>query len=263
MKLKIFASLILTVLGASASAADYEVTIDGRAYLFSKGVEQEVVLEDGQRISISIKGVKAREFHEHGLSFSYPAEMKLDQESYYGVKQVTLESIDSTLLMIQVFPAGITPAELQQDLLAGFREEFSNLGARFPAEPTAPCKRFIGGVERAIVARCDVQKPDYTPDDIFAVLRQDILPQLGFRPIEGDPMTFLGETGTPSEGVKATFTGENEERDKNFRYLQGCMLIAVVLIFGILVLQFNSFRQATLVLLTVPLSFIGVVAGMW
>ena len=148
MKLKIFASLILTVLGASASAAGYEVTIDGRAYLFSKGVEQEVVLEDGQRISISIKGVKAREFHEHGLSFSYPAEMKLDQESYYGVKQVTLESIDSTLLMIQVFPAGITPAELQQDLLAGFREEFSNLGARFPAEPTAPCKRFIGGVER-------------------------------------------------------------------------------------------------------------------
>ncbi len=117
--------------------------------------------------------------------------------------------------------------------------------------------------KRAVVARCDVQKPDYTPDDIFAVLRQDILPQLGFRPIEGDPMTFLGETGTPSEGVKATFTGENEERDKNFRYLQGCMLIAVVLIFGILVLQFNSFRQATLVLLTVPLSFIGVVAGMW
>ena len=39
-------------------------------------------------------------------------------------------------------------------------------------------------------------------------------------------MTFLGQTGTPSEGFEPTFTGENEERDKNFRYLQGCMVIA-------------------------------------
>ena len=148
MKRTIFASLILPVLGASASAADYEVIIDGRAYLFSKGEEQEIILKDGLRISVSIKGVKTREFQEHGISFSYPAEMRLGQESFYGIKQITLESIDSTLFMIQVFPPGTQSAELQQGLLAGFREEFANLGARFPAEPTAPCKRFIGGVER-------------------------------------------------------------------------------------------------------------------
>ena len=41
-----------------------------------------------------------------------------------------------------------------------------------------------------------------------------------------------------------------------------CMSVAVILIFGILVLQFNSFRQTIIVLITVPLSFIGVVAGM-
>ncbi len=117
--------------------------------------------------------------------------------------------------------------------------------------------------KRAVTARCNVSKPDYKPDDVFAVLSNDILPELGFRPVKGDSMTFLGETGTPSEGIRATFTGENEERDKNFRYLQTSMLIAVVLIFGILVLQFNSLRQAAIILLTVPLSFIGVVAGMW
>lgn len=76
-------------------------------------------------------------------------------------------------------------------------------------------------------------------------------------------MSFLGETGTAAEGVRATFTGENEERDKNFRYMQLTMLIAAVMIFGILVFQFNSFRQASIILLAVPLSFVGVVAGMW
>jgi multidrug efflux pump subunit AcrB len=140
---------------------------------------------------------------------------------------------------------------------------------------------------RAVVARCDLVNRT-TPDDVFGKLRDEILPDLGFRQIEASEATgfskivyeeilpvlgykteemnivrFVGRPGSPIEGVRATFTGENEERDKNFSYLQRSMIIAVVLIFGILVIQFNSFRQAVIVLLAVPLSFIGVVAGMW
>jgi HAE1 family hydrophobic/amphiphilic exporter-1 len=81
--------------------------------------------------------------------------------------------------------------------------------------------------------------------------------------VKGNAMLFIGTPTTPSEGIKAQFTGENEERDKNFRYLVYSMLIGVILIFGILVTQFNSFRQSAVVMITVPLSFIGVVLGMW
>ncbi|MDG2385389.1 MAG: efflux RND transporter permease subunit [Pirellulaceae bacterium] len=116
---------------------------------------------------------------------------------------------------------------------------------------------------RSVTARCDVKKPNTTPDDVFAIVRANLLPQMGFEPVKGSNTVFVGQTGTISDGVRAEFTGENEERDENFRYLLFCMLIAVVLIFGMLVLQFNSFRQAIIVLLTVPLSFIGVVIGMW
>ncbi|TWU20895.1 efflux RND transporter permease subunit [Bythopirellula polymerisocia] len=116
--------------------------------------------------------------------------------------------------------------------------------------------------DRAVVAKCDVVKPTL-PDDVFKVLREEILPELGFRPAKGNSMVFLGKPTTPSEGVKAEFTGENEERDKNFGYLVRSMLLGVVLIFAILVTQFNSFRQSLIVMLTVPLSFIGVTIGMW
>jgi len=116
--------------------------------------------------------------------------------------------------------------------------------------------------DRAVVAKCDVVKPTL-PDDVFAVLKKELLPELGFRPAKGNALVFVGTPTTPSEGVKAQFTGENEERDKNFRYLLYSMILGVVLIFGILVTQFNSFRQATIVMVTVPLSFIGVVLGMW
>ena len=116
--------------------------------------------------------------------------------------------------------------------------------------------------DRAVVAKCDVVAP-VLPDDVFEVLRDGVLPALGFRPVNGSSTVFLGTPTTPSEGIKAEFTGENEERDKNFKYLVYSMMLGVVLIFGILVAQFNSFRQSVIVMLTVPLSFIGVVLGMW
>ena len=116
--------------------------------------------------------------------------------------------------------------------------------------------------DRAVVAKCDVVKPTL-PDDVFDVLTNELLPELGFRPMKGSSMVFIGTPTTPSEGIKAQFTGENEERDKNFTYLLYSMILGVVLIFGILVTQFNSFRQSVIVMVTVPLSFIGVVLGMW
>lgn len=145
---QIFAVTAMAVaLAASAFATDYEVTIDGKIYTFTQGVEQRIILHNGQRVSMSVSPVKTKEFREHGISFSYLSDMKIGQDSFYGIKQVTAETTDSTLFMLQIFPAGTTPTELRRDLLAGFRKEFGNMGARFPAKPTESCERIIGGVK--------------------------------------------------------------------------------------------------------------------
>jgi multidrug efflux pump subunit AcrB len=122
---------------------------------------------------------------------------------------------------------------------------------------------------RATIAKCDVVSPTQAAD-VFRRLSDKHFVELGFKPVEGGevsvegiPKFYVGTPGTPSEGVNAEFTGENDERDENFRYLLVSMIIAVVLIFAILAVQFNSFRQAMIVMLAVPLSFIGVVLGMW
>lgn len=117
---------------------------------------------------------------------------------------------------------------------------------------------------RAVVVACDVDKQsDVIPNQVFSRLRKDILPELGFQGVSGNNMTFLGKANSDAEGVRATFTGENEEQAKGFNSLLRSMIIGVVLIVGILVVEFNSFRQAGIVMFTVPLSFVGVVFGMW
>ncbi len=177
--------------------------------------------------------------------------------------QLTLDDEDITL-RLQLAPEYQRHAKSLKRLMITAPD-----GRRAPISELADLKNGVGLYsinryerDRAVVAKCDVVKP-VMPDDIFAVLRDDVLPSLGFRPVQGSSTVYLGTPTTPSEGIKAQFTGENEERDKNFRYLLYSMMLGVVLIFGILVTQFNSFRQSVIVMLTVPLSFIGVVLGMW
>ena len=137
----------------------------------------------------------------------------------------------------------------------------------------------------AVTVRCNLDKTELSSQEVFDLLRQEVFPGIGFMPdrqmndfsvlgfdltslieavgfsFDEIPVRFSGLDGSEVSGVRAKFTGENEEFQKSFASLQLSMLIAVVLIFAILVLQFNSFRQACIVIMTVPFSFIGVIAG--
>ncbi|NOZ41267.1 MAG: efflux RND transporter permease subunit [Planctomycetes bacterium] len=177
--------------------------------------------------------------------------------------QITMEDEDVTLRLQLAPEYQRYPSSLKRQMIT------APDGRRAPISALADFRNDVAVYsinryerDRAVVAKCDVVKPTL-PDDVFKVLKDELLPELGFRPMKGNAMVFIGTPTTPSEGIKAQFTGENEERDKNFRYLLYSMILGVVLIFGILVTQFNSFRQSVVVMVTVPLSFIGVVLGMW
>ena len=58
------------------------------------------------------------------------------------------------------------------------------------------------------------------------------------------------------------YGGESEERDQAIKELIYSMVLAIVLIYFILAIQFNSCRQPCIILITIPLSFVGVVFGL-
>ena len=145
MKRSVITAIFLILFALSAPAADYEVTIDGKTYLFTEDIEQQVTIKNGHRVAVTVATLKVKEFREHGISFRYPSHAKLTRENIYGIQQITLETTDSPICLVQIYPESVTPTQLQQDLLSGFRQEFSNMGAKFPEEPTGRCQRNIGG----------------------------------------------------------------------------------------------------------------------
>ncbi len=72
---------------------------------------------------------------------------------------------------------------------------------------------------------------------------------------------FLEEGPLP-DGVRMKVGGETEDVDQSFRDTFRALGIGIVLILAVLVVQFNSYRQALIVLSTVPLSLIGVLLGL-
>lgn len=64
------------------------------------------------------------------------------------------------------------------------------------------------------------------------------------------------------EGVAMKIGGENEETNKSFLEMFFAFIAGIFLMYAVVVLEFNSFRLATYTLIIVPLSLIGVMAGL-
>jgi HAE1 family hydrophobic/amphiphilic exporter-1 len=63
-------------------------------------------------------------------------------------------------------------------------------------------------------------------------------------------------------GYSIVYGGENEQNAESVTSIIRAMIIAMILILSTLIIQFNSFKQAIIVLVTLPLALIGVFIGM-
>lgn len=62
--------------------------------------------------------------------------------------------------------------------------------------------------------------------------------------------------------VEMVIGGENEEQDQSFAEMGIAFIVGVVLMFAILVLQFNSLRYAVYIIAVIPTSFVGLFIGL-
>jgi len=63
-------------------------------------------------------------------------------------------------------------------------------------------------------------------------------------------------------GYSIRYTGENEDRDEAFASLWRALIIGVALIITVMILQFSSLLQPLVIIVAIPLSVVGVVAGL-
>ncbi len=92
-------------------------------------------------------------------------------------------------------------------------------------------------------------------------VESDVLPSADPVYIENVLESKLSEIDTT--GIKIDFDGEREVIDENFGIVGLLAVFAIFLIYVILVIQFNSFMQPVVILITIPLSLIGSILGLY
>ncbi len=97
--------------------------------------------------------------------------------------------------------------------------------------------------KRSIIVRSDVVK-GYRTDSIKKKLR------------------IMMEKNELPHGYFIKYGGESEQRDTAIKELMYSMVLGVILIYFILAVQFNSYKQPCMILIAIPLSFVGVVLGL-
>ncbi len=89
----------------------------------------------------------------------------------------------------------------------------------------------------------------------------DVAEGYNTRQIIGEITRWL-ETADLGDRVEGVFRGELEEQQESQQFLTAAFLLALLLMFAVLLIQFNSFFAVFLVLLAVVLSVAGVLLGM-
>lgn len=135
----------------------------------------------------------------------------------------------SELASIRVFPA-----KGRSQLL------FSMVDAEMTAAPLAITRK---GGERCVTVMCKTQ--DRTAGEIFAEL-------------EG---VLAEEEDRWPAGYTYRFAGEAESSAEAFGSALKMLLVAVFLVFAVLAIQFDSFRQPFVIMLSVPLALLGTCGG--
>ncbi|MEX0931737.1 MAG: efflux RND transporter permease subunit [Candidatus Paceibacterota bacterium] len=95
----------------------------------------------------------------------------------------------------------------------------------------------------------------------IATISADIRSGANLREINTTFIEQMDEVALP-DGITYSLGGENEEQTESFIDMFFALIFGLILMLAILVMQFNSFKQTAFILSVVPLTSIGVLAGL-
>ncbi len=129
---------------AARAGGDYEIKVGDRTYAADEGQPVAIVTPRGEEVSLTVRPSATRTFDRAGLHFEYPAAMSKKEEALAAdIHQVTVETVNSTLFIAQIYGADASGAVAVQGFLSVLREQANSMSGQEPAESGA--RREIGG----------------------------------------------------------------------------------------------------------------------
>lgn len=137
------------------------------------------------------------------------------------------------------------------------KDELKNLGIKSSMAPTKVLLKNISEI-KTISSLPVIRKYN---KELTVTVYSDV--KFGYSPINIQNELYTKLDTLELNGMTITSSGEKEKIQQNFGEVGGSAVLAIVLVYLILLIQFNSMKQPFVILLTIPLSTFGSVVGLY
>jgi hypothetical protein len=137
------------VVGQNAPAlapAEFDLQVGKTVYAARVNQPLTITTPKGEKVPVTIRRKDVLRFQSPTLTFLYPRQMQVDAQTLGGVTHITVESVNSPLALLQVYPEPATSAQARRDLVEGLAKEFRDRGGRVSGP--RPTRRAISGIGR-------------------------------------------------------------------------------------------------------------------
>lgn len=192
-------------------------------------------------------------------NYEFFVDVKDVEAGYYGLSKYDIQNEISIALYGR--QAGVYNKENNEydiRIISNIEEkdDLDNLGIKSSIAPTKVLLKNIARVETSSSIPV-IRKYDR---DVTVRVYSDV--KYGYNPVEIQGILSAQLSKEQVEGITITYDGEKQKIEENFGDVGESGLLALVLVYLILLIQFNSFKQPLVILLTIPLSAFGSIVGL-
>jgi hypothetical protein len=112
----------------------YVLTIEDSNYVI--GEDSELVIHAPQKntIRIKIRKEEYNNYYDHGISFDYSSDMKVEEGNLNGITMIKLNGAESFFIMLQILPLTIQTDNFVNTVINGTLQKLQDAGNKFEKE---------------------------------------------------------------------------------------------------------------------------------
>ncbi len=193
-------------------------------------------------------------------TYEFYIQVDEDKASRYGVSKYDIQKEVSIALMgnqASIFRKNGNEYDIVVKSDIASREDLENFAIKSSATGRKVLLKEIADISM-ITRLPSIRKYDR---DMCLTVYSDL--RSGYGPVEIEERLKEKLEEADMHDVNIEFAGETKEIRDNFGDIGVSAVFAVLVVYGILLIQFNSFIQPLIILLTIPLASIGSILGLW
>ena len=254
-----------TITGGTATVKQLEIgePIGSPIIVRITGNDMEILEELAREVRSELKNIEGTVNVDDDIAdrvYELCVDVDTDRASYCGISKYDVQREVSTALYgrtASVFRVNGREYDIKVKSGISTKEELENLAVKSSYTGKKILLKEIANV--ALSPRVPtIRKYDR---ELAVTVSSDVRPGYSSAKILGELNNRMGNMNTA--GARVVLDGEKAKIDEHFGNIGDSAIFAVLLIYGILLLQFGSFVQPLIILITIPLSAIGSVFGLY